>query len=78
MLRALITWTRKTEHSLPYVFRVTWPAVERRYARKFPLLLACRAVAVRRRERGEGKGEESNMQMRWFWLGEQPKNNPLS
>ena len=66
MLRALITWTRKTEHSLPYVFRLTWPAVERRYARKFPLVL----------EREEGKGEESNMQMRWFWLSERPKNNP--
>jgi hypothetical protein len=33
------------------VFSVTSPAVERCYARKFPLLL----------ERGEGKGEESNM-----------------
>ena len=31
---------------------VTSPTAERRYARKFPLLLARRAVAVRRRERG--------------------------
>src|SRR4029077_7084220 len=51
---------QKTRHICPTsclykTVSVASPAVERRYARKFPLLLACRAVVVRRRERGEGR-----------------------